>query len=67
MISIIITVCYMAGDVEQCVPLERAAPVTLAECQEHERAIEFAVVSDLIRQRFPLPLQSVTAECFEQA
>ena len=65
MITIIITVCYMAGDVEQCVPLERSAPVTLAECQEHERAIEFAVVSDLIRQRFALPLTGVTAECFE--
>lgn len=65
MISIIITVCYMAGDVEQCVPLERNAPVTLAECQEHERAIEMAVVSDLIGQGFPLPVTSVTAGCFE--
>lgn len=67
MISVLITVCFMAGDAEQCVPLERAAPVTLAECQANERAIEFAVVSDLIRQRFALPLTSVTAECFEQA
>ena len=63
MITIIITVCYMAGDAEQCVDFERAAPVTLEECLEHERAIEIAVVSDLIGQGFPLPLQSVEADC----
>lgn len=63
MITIIITVCYMAGGAEQCVEFDRAAPVTLAECQEHEQAIELAVVSDLIRQGFPLPLQSVEAVC----
>jgi hypothetical protein len=63
MITIIITVCYMAGDVEQCVEFDRAAPVTLEECREHERAIEIAVVSDLIGQGFPLPLQSVEADC----
>jgi hypothetical protein len=63
MITIIITVCYMAGDAEQCVQFYRTAPVTLEECREHERAIEIAVVSDLIRQGFPLPLQSVEATC----
>lgn len=63
MISIIITVCYMAGDAEQCVQFDRTAPVTLEECQDHERSIEMAVVSDLIRQGFPLPLQSVEADC----
>jgi hypothetical protein len=63
MITIIITVCYMAGDAAQCVEFDRAAPVTLEECQDHERAIEFAVVADLIRQRFPFPLQSVEAVC----
>lgn len=65
MITIIITVCVMAGDIEHCTPVERSLPVTLAECRKYERAIEFAVVSDLIRQGFPLPLQSVTAECVE--
>ena len=63
MITIIITVCYMAVDVEQCVEFDRSAPVTLEECREHERAIEIAVVSDLIGQGFPLPLRRVEAGC----
>ena len=67
MISVIITICYVAAGGVQCVPVERAAAGTLAECQAHERAIELAVVLNLLAQGFPFPLDSVTADCSEGA
>jgi hypothetical protein len=67
MISIIVTICYMTNAEPVCVPVERMAEISYGECLDNRRAIEFLVVRDLLRQGFPLPIMSVTADCFEQA
>jgi hypothetical protein len=62
-IQILITICFMAGEEQQCHVIERAAPVSYAECVAHTEAIEFVVVQSLLTQGFPWPLMAVTAEC----